>query len=327
MMQFFKRLKDAHPGRVGLALGSGSARGWAHIGVLNALAEAGVRIDCVAGTSIGALVGAVYASGKLSSLERVVRELDWKKAMALFDVGLAVSGLFDGKKVTNSIREIVESCDIEDLSVPFRAVSTDLVSSREVHIHTGDIIEAIRESISIPGVFTPVKREGMLLVDGGLVNPVPVSVVREMGADYVIAVDLNYGVPGVGGVESTGLPAPRDSDDPKRDRTPSRGRLTAPMAAMKEKMGPLNLPGLAQAKKWLSREPVPNILEVLMSSLNVMETQITEMQLAKGPPDLLIRPRMGHFKHMDFHRGAEAISEGHRAAAAALAGTDAQTLT
>lgn len=312
--------------KIGLALGSGSARGWAHVGVINALAEAGVRIDCVAGTSIGALVGGVYASGKISSLERVVRELDWKKAMALFDVGLPVSGLFDGRKVTDSIRALVESDDIQNLPVPFRAVSTDLVSSREVHMRTGDIIEAIRASISIPGVFTPVKKDGMLLVDGGLVNPVPVSAVREMGADYVIAVDLNYGVPGVGGTESADSLTPHDGGDLNRGRTPARGRLAAPMAAMKEKVAPLNLPGLAQAKQWFSRESVPNILEVLMSSINVMEMQITEMQLAKEPPDLLIRPKLGHLRLMDFHRGAEAISEGHRAATAEMDRIDTKIL-
>ena len=159
----------------------------------------------------------------------------------------------------------------------------------------------------------PEDRYRFLILDG---LSVPVSVVREMGADYVIAVDLNYGVPGVGGAERSASSAPHDSDDLKRERTPPRDRLTPPMAALREKTAPLSLPGLAQAKQWFSRESVPNILEILMSSLNVMETQITEMQLAKEPPDLLIRPNLGHLRLMDFHRGAEAISEGHRAAKA-----------
>ncbi len=326
MARMFRRRRATRPTKIGLALGSGSARGWAHIGAINALAEAGIRIDCVAGTSIGALVGAVYASGRVSSLERVVRELDWKKAMALLDVGLPRSGLFDGRKVTDSIREHVESGDIQDLPMPFRAVSTNLVNGGEVHIGTGDIIDAVRASISIPGVFTPVKRDGMLLVDGGLVNPVPVSVVREMGADYVIAVDLSYGIPGIGGAEGADSSAPHDSDDHKRDRAFPSSRLTASMEAIKERVAPLSLPGLAQARQWFSRETVPNILEVLMSSLNVMEKQITDMRLANEPPDLLIRPNVGHLGLMDFHRGVEAISEGHRAARAEVDRTGAEIL-
>ncbi len=322
MARMFSRRRTRRPVTIGLALGSGAARGWAHIGVIRALAEAGVRIDLVAGTSIGALVGAAYASGRISSLERVVRELDWRKAIALFDVGLPRSGLFDGRKVTDSIREHVDCTDIVDMLVPFCAVSTDLMDGREVHIRSGDVIDAVRASISIPGMFTPVKREGMLLVDGGLTNPVPASVAREMGADYVIAVDLNHGTAGVGEVESLPPSHPHEAGAPRPDPARAAGRLSTQMEALREMMGPLHLPGLEQAKQWFSRESVPNILEVLMSSINVMEMQITEMQLAKQPPDLLIRPDLCHIKLMEFHRGAEAIEEGHRAASAALAGTN-----
>ena len=166
----------------------------------------------------------------------------------------------------------------------------------------------------------------MLLVDGGLVNPVPVSVVREMGADYVIAVELSPGVPGVGGAERLVSAARHGSDDLKRDQTLPRGRLTAPMAAIRERIAPLSLPGLAQAKQWFSREPVPNILEVLMFSFNVVEMQLTEMQLAKAPPDLLIRPNLGHLRLMDYHRGDEAISEGQRAAKAGIDSIDTEVL-
>ncbi len=312
----FRRRRSESGVTVGVALGSGAARGWAHIGVLNALAEAGVPIGMVAGTSIGALVGAALASGKTDSLERVVRELDWKKAVALLDVGLPRSGLFDGRKVTDSIREHVESGEIQRLPLPFCAVSTDLLSGREVHIRSGDVIEAVRASISIPGVFTPVRRDGMLLVDGGLVNPVPADVVRGMGADYVIAVDLNYGLIGPGGaVRAASSPATVAAESAGRGSLGGAvGPLAAPMAAIRKKVAPHGLPGLAQARRWFSGESVPNILEVLMTSLYVMETQITEMRLAATPPDLLIRPRLTHLKLMDFHRGAEAIAEGYRAA-------------
>jgi NTE family protein len=188
---FHKKIPQA---RVGLALGSGSARGWAHIGVIRALAESGVRVDYIAGTSIGAIVGAVYASGKIDSLENVILQLDWKKIVYFFDVVFPKSGLIDGNKVADFIRSYVGEMNIEDLPIPFCAVSTDLATGNEVVIKEGDIIEAIRASISVPGIFTPVKKDDMTLVDGGLVNPVPVCVAREMVADFVIAVDLNHDI-------------------------------------------------------------------------------------------------------------------------------------
>ena len=181
-------------GRIGLALGGGSARGWAHIGVIKALTEAGIHIDYVAGTSIGAVVGSVYASGRIATLEDVALQLDWKKVVNLLDIVFPKSGIIDGNKITEFIREQVKTKTIEELPLPFAAVSTDLATGREVVIREGDIIEAVRASVSVPGVFTPISRAGLFLLDGGLVNPVPVSVVREMGADFVIAVDLNHDI-------------------------------------------------------------------------------------------------------------------------------------
>ena len=201
-IQFHRKETDS-PKKIGLALGSGSARGWAHIGVIRALAEAGIRIDCVAGTSIGALVAAVYASGNIDSLEEVVLQIDWKQIAYSLDVVFPKSGLIDGKKVAAFIRSQVKQINIEDLPLPFRAVSTDLATGSEVVIKQGDIIEAVRASISVPGIFTPVKKGGTILVDGGLVNPVPVSVVREMGADFVIAVDLNHDIVAKKGISKT----------------------------------------------------------------------------------------------------------------------------
>lgn len=183
-------MKDGNqrtPEKIGLALSSGSARGWAHIGVVRALAEAGIRVDYVAGTSIGAVVGAVYASGNIDALQEVALQLDWRQIAYFFDVVLPKSGLIDGKKVSAFIRSHVNGINIEELPIPFCAVSTDLATGDEVVIQSGDIIDAVRASISVPGIFTPVKKNGTFLVDGGLVNPVPVSVVRQMGADFVIA--------------------------------------------------------------------------------------------------------------------------------------------
>ena len=324
-MPIFRRRRSIRRGKVGVALGSGSARGWAHIGVLKALDEADVRVECVAGTSIGSLVGAVFASGKLTSLETVVRELDWKRALALFDIGLPRSGLLDGHNVTSAIRDHVKSGKIQDLNVPFEAVSTNLMDGSEIGIADGDIIEAIRASISIPGVFTPVKRGEMLLVDGGLVNPVPTSVARQMGADYVIAVDLNHGAAGVGASRAGAGERPEAAVEPDGGRTSAADRLREQLAAMKEKLTSHALPGLTGASHRSRDESIPNIVEVIIFSLTIMEMQITEMRLAEEPPDLLIRPRLGHVSPMDFHRGAESIEEGYRAAREALESTDART--
>ena len=179
------------PKNIGLALGSGSARGWAHIGVIRALAEAGIEIKYVAGTSIGSLVGAAFALNKTDVLEDFARQLDWKQIVSFMDVTFPRSGLIDGEKVTDFFRSHVQEINIEELSLPYCAVATELTTGREVVLNGGDLIDAIRASISVPGIFTPVKKNDGFLIDGGLVNPVPVSVVRNMGADYVIAIDLN----------------------------------------------------------------------------------------------------------------------------------------
>ncbi len=180
--------------KVGLALGSGSARGWADIGVIRALADAGIEIECVAGTSIGALAGAAFVLNKVDALEDFARQLDWKQIVSFLDVTFPRSGLIDGKKITDFFRCHVREMSIEKLPVRYCAVATDLATGSEVVLNEGDLIEAIRASISVPGIFAPVKKNGVFLVDGGLVNPVPVSVVRNMGADYVIAVNLNHDI-------------------------------------------------------------------------------------------------------------------------------------
>ncbi len=183
--------------KIGLALGSGGARGWAHIGVIEALEEAGFPVQCVAGTSMGALVGGAFASGRVQSLKEVALRLDWKQAIYYFlEVTFPRSGLIDGLKIASFVRQNVGKTNIQTLPMPFATVATDVLTGQEVVIDKGDMIDAIRASISIPGIFTPVSRDGAILVDGGLVNPVPVSVARRLGADVVIAVDLNYGAVG-----------------------------------------------------------------------------------------------------------------------------------
>jgi NTE family protein len=224
----------------------------------------------------------------------------------------------------------VSAGDIQDLTMPFCAVSTNLLDGSEVRMETGDIIEAIRASISIPGVFTPVKRNGQLLVDGGLVNPVPISAARLMGADFVVAVDLNHGAAGLGaGTASTDETAPEaatEVEEAESARTSASEHLKTQLAAVGEKLSSHRVPGLDHAKKWFEHESTPNILEVVISSLTIMEMQITEMRLASHPPDLLLRPALGHVRPTEFHRGAEMISEGRRVTEEALRGLDQRVL-
>ena len=177
--------------KIGLALGSGSARGWSHIGVIRGLQEADVTIDIVCGSSIGALVGGAYAAGKLDDAEKLIRELAWSDVLGFMEVPVPRSGLINSEKIADYLRERLGDPNIEDLPIPFAAVATDLTSGQEVWIRKGSLIEAIRASISMPGMFTPCFRDGRLLVDGGLINPVPVSLCRSMGANTVIAVNPN----------------------------------------------------------------------------------------------------------------------------------------
>jgi NTE family protein len=299
--------------RVGLALGSGSSRGWAHIGVIQALADADIHVDYVAGTSIGALVGAAFASNKIDVLRDFVLGLDWKQVALFLDVVWPRSGLIDGQRVTDFFHTHVRK-SIEDLPIPFAAVATDLATGGHVIMREGDVVEAIRASISVPGVFTPVTRNGMTLVDGGLVDPVPVRVVREMGATFVIAVDLNHDTVARKGVDVSPTTKPS-------------ARTSGPVGAMGSMASNTMLDSLrrriasphslaqAQISRWVARSPLPNIFEILLASSNIMQAQISASQLRMDPPDVLIQPQLGHFKFLDFNRGQEAIDEGYREAA------------
>ena len=297
--------------KIGLALGSGSARGWAHIGVIQALSEAGINIDYIAGTSIGALVGAVFASGKIDALAEVVLQFDWKKIINFFDVVLPKSGLIDGKKISDFVRSLVDGVNIEELSIPFCAVSTDIGTGREVAINSGDIIEAVRASISVPGIFTPFKKNNTVLVDGGLVNPVPVSAVRNMGADFVIAVDLNHDiVKKRGSGDKTFFPDPYISKTEKKEtqETEKKNKISE---ILNKRLVSVDFSGMSYMKQWTSRESLPNIFDVLIVSINIMEKQITAAKLKDNPPDILIQPNLGHLKFLEFNRADEAIIEGY----------------
>jgi len=296
--------------QIGLALGSGSARGLSHIGAIRALEDAGIKIDFVSGTSIGALIGAVYASNKLDALEKVYRNFDWKKIADFFDIVFPKSGLIDGNKVENFVRQYVHAENIEDLIIPFQAVAADINTGEEVTLDKGDIIEAVRASISVPGIFTPVRKNGNILVDGGLVNPVPVSTARAMGADFVIAVDLNHDI--VAGKSSQKNPKPVDENGFIETLHRIGGdKYLAALERINLSLQSSNNPALNQIHSWLAEEPLPNIFEVLLSSINIMETQITQARLQLDKPDLLIQPKLGGIRFMEFNRAEEIINTGY----------------
>ena len=247
-------------------------------GVIRAIEDAGIEVDFIAGTSMGALIGAIHAAGKLDDLEDTFQTFDWKKTVSFFDVILPKSGLFDGAKISDLVRAYVHANSIEALPKPFAAVATDIVSGEEVVIRSGDVIEAVRASISVPGIFTPVRSNGRILVDGGLTNPVPVSVARAMGADMVIAVDLNHEI--IAGKNFKPLlNLSRISQNSELSSQFGRwvDSYRQAMQELKAKLLTRETPGAAQFSRWAStEEALPSIFEVLLASVNVMETRITQ---------------------------------------------------
>lgn len=280
--------------RIGLALGSGSARGWSHIGVLRALEEQGIRPDLVCGTSIGALVGAIHAEGRLDEFEPWICGLGWKGVASLMDPGWR-GGLLAGDKLFSVLSRDYLKRDIGQLPLPFAAVATDLESGREVWLRDGPVADAVRASIAMPGLFRPALRDGACLVDGGVVNPVPVSLARAMGADIVIAVDLDFDIAGRH-LRQTGEDVPPGGADGWLDR-----------------WWPVRSSGTGDPEKRL-----PSMIDVVTGAIGVMQVRIGRSRLAGDPADAVITPRLGHLGLLEFHRAAEAIAEGRSAVQRAL---------
>ncbi|MFP4109362.1 MAG: patatin-like phospholipase family protein [Desulfonatronovibrio sp.] len=309
--------------KVGLALGGGAARGWAHIGVIQGLEDCGIEIGCVSGTSIGALVGSVYASGNLEGLKQAVLEIDRKKIISLLDVVFPKNGLLDGKKVTDFFRAYVSGEDFSSLNIPFGAVVTDLQTSEEIWLTTGDVSRAVRASFAVPGLFTPIMIDDRFVVDGGLVDPLPVSLARSMGADIVIAVDLNYYLasrwknlcrPKQNAGEKEEC-APAETTRAEYSSSPGKEGL---LPDIMERLGRLDISWLDYFKNWRNKPLGPNIFEIIFASTLVMEKTITQLKLEREPADMLIRPELGKIRFMDFHRAKESISEGYDAAISAV---------
>ena len=272
--------------RIGLALGSGSSRGWAHIGAIRALEERGVKPDLVCGTSIGALVGGIYASGQLDALERWVSSLAWSQVVRLMDITWK-GGLIRGQRLFNLFGSTFENRELDQLAIRFGCVATELASGREIWLQHGKLLDLVRASIAMPGLFTPVVRDGAVLVDGGLVNPVPVSMCRALGAEIVIAVDLSWGKLGPYRNMGRELPTATERSWFERLRRKRDGDEQKP-----------------------AEPPIPSIFEVFNTALDIVEQRVARSRLAGEPADVLITPLLPDFGTMEYHRGSEAIAEG-----------------
>lgn len=267
------------PKKIGLALGGGSARGWVHVGVLRAFEKAGIPIHCVAGTSIGSLVGAFYAAGALGFLENMAKGVKWNTILGYLDIKVPKQGLVEGKKILKFLRDKLPIKTIERLPIAFGAVAADLMTGKEIDITQGNAVDAVRASVSIPGILEPYFLRGRYLVDGGVVNPVPVDVAKKLGAEIVVAVDLNHDFS-----QKTPWLKPLDEKSLK-------GKMT----------------------NWLiGKEPV--IFDVIGWSANIMQDQIASRNMETSKPDFLIRPKLGPVRPFDFHHALAMIQEGERCA-------------
>lgn len=290
---------------IGLALGSGAARGWAHIGVIRALEEAGIRPQMVTGCSIGTMVAAAYASESLDEFEEWVRGITSWHVMRLLDVRFS-GGLIEGDSLMHSLAKLMREKDIEDLSMPFAAVATDLEAGREVWLRKGKLLDAVRASIAVPGLMAPVRQDGRWLVDGGLTDPVPISLCRALGADVVIAVNLNSDLIGR---------HLRSIKGAARHDTDGTNGLRQWFGSIDERL--LN----GRIGKWLDgpeEEEVPGMMDVMAGSLDIMQDRITRSRMAGDPPEVLISPRLSRIGLLEFERAEESIKAGYKAARKAI---------
>jgi NTE family protein len=281
--------------RLGIALGSGSSRGWSHIGILRALAEIGIEPDIVCGCSVGAIVAASFAAGNLDRLEHWVTSLTRTDVARFLDLNLSLSGFVDAPRLRSFFAENVcaEDVRIEHLARKFATVSTDLETGREIWFSRGSVLDAVWASMSVPGLFPPLRNQGKWLVDGGLVNPVPVSLCRVLGADIVIAVNLNAAIAGrhfIHGDVNVPEEAPPDS-------LISTVRKTVRSYSV-------SLFGGSGA------DDAPGLFDVISGSLNIMQERITRSRMAGDPPDIVLAPRLSHIGLMEYYRAQEAIQEG-----------------
>lgn len=290
---------------IALVLGGGAARGFAHIGVIRALHARGIVPDIVVGTSIGAAVGGAYVAGHLDGFENWAKSLQARSVFGYLDIQLNGSGIIGGNKLAARLQETLGKTHIEDLPMKFAAVATEIKTGHEIWLTHGRMVDAIRASYALPGIFTPVLIGDRWLVDGALVNPVPVSAARALGAEIVIAVSLNSDSFGHGGtIAAFGTP-PENLEVEDTPAAAARRGLRRFFSA-------------ERAMKQGSQASLPAIPTVMVEAFNIMQDRITRARLAGDPPDILISPRISNIALFDFHRAAETIEHGRRAAERAI---------
>ena len=290
---------------VGIALGGGAARGFAHIGVLQTLLANGLKPDVVAGTSMGAVIGGCYAAGKLDHFAEWALGLTRRRMLGYLDVSLAGSGLITGGRLARRLEAAVGQIKIEALETRFAAIATEIDTGHEVWLTRGRLLEALRASYALPGVFPPVHIGGRWLLDGALVNPVPVSAARALGTRLVIGVNTNADLFGRGAtIHSHGFEEEErvPPDEPSAD-SGWRGK-----AAVRKFL----------RRRFVEREGRLGLPSVMIEAYNVMQDRITRARLAGDPADIMISPRVGHIGMFDFHRAEEAIRLGADAAERSL---------
>lgn len=296
---------------IGLALGGGAARGFAHIGIVRTLAAHGIVPNVVVGTSIGAVVGGAYASGHLDTLEEWARSLQPRNIISYLDIRLNGSGLIGGTKLAAELEAAMGKSLIEDLPLKFASVATEVRTGHEIWLTHGPIVDAMRASYALPGIFSPVMIGDRWLVDGALVNPVPVSAARALGAEIVIAANLSSDV----FTHSTTIYAHGPS--------PSTSTAVLPEPPAEPEPRKRGIGKFFSAERTMKREFFggggrPGISSVMVDAFNIMQDRITRARLAGDPPDLLISPRVGHIGWFDFHRADDLIAHGARAAERAI---------
>lgn len=298
---------QTHP-IIGLALGSGSARGWAHIGVIHELAEHGIVPQVVCGSSIGALVGAMSVSGHLDTLEQWVTHLNRKDIIGYLDIKLLVGGGFiEGRRLIDFLHTQIGDPLIEELEIPFAAVATNLMTGEEQWLRSGSLLEAVRASIALPGLFTPARDDDRWLVDGGLVNPVPISLCRALGAERIIAVNLN------GNIIGKHLTRAKPATQPPAKSTEA-GLLENLALEIRQRTGQM-------MSQWFENNTSqPGLLDVVATSIHIMQDRITRSRMAGDPPDVLISPRLNHIGLLEFDRASECIEAGRKAVRLMLPG-------
>lgn len=294
--------QNARKPTIGLALGSGSARGWAHIGVIRELNAIGIKPSYIAGTSIGSLVGAAYACNELDKLERWILKLNKKEIFRYLDIKLVTGGGFiEGKKLFEFLRRQLGDRKIEDLDTQYGCIATELSSGREIWFKKGSLLDAVRASIAIPGVFTPVKHGEQWLIDGAVSNPIPVSLCRAMGAELIIAINLNNHI--------AGKPLANDET-----RLPKKPEPTAETTILDKLANEFTNKKQEIFGHFFEGIPnTPGLFDVISTSVNIMQDKITRSRMAGDPPDILLTPKLTSIGLMEFDKAQEAIEEGRNA--------------